>query len=81
MSESIDTLDISKRLQRKGQSEELAEEFAEILKEREERALVTKRDLAELEMHLLSELRTIKVIVSGVGFGIMLLILERFLMM
>lgn len=59
----------------------MAEEFAEILKEREERALVTKRDLAELEMHLLSELRTIKVIVSGVGLGILLVIIERFLLM
>lgn len=48
MYSAIDTLQITKRLQSKGAEVELAEEFAEIIKEREQHSianLATKNDL------------------------------------
>ena len=48
MYSTIDTLQITKRLQGKGAKPELAEEFAEIMKEREQQSienLATKDDL------------------------------------
>lgn len=59
---TIDTLQITKRLQKKGLKTEAAEEIAEILKERESEAikdLVTKTDLRN-EIRLLEQRITIK---------------------
>ena len=49
---TVDTLNISRRLQAVGASQELAEEQAQILREVVEEHLVTKADLREMELRM-----------------------------
>ncbi len=55
---TVDTLNISRRLQAVGASKELAEEQAQILRDVVEQGLVTKSDLREMELRLIAQLRS-----------------------
>lgn len=69
MSFALDTLTISKRLQKAGAEKKLAEEYAAIMAETLTENIASKADILEIksEMHLLEQRMTIRLLLSQIA--------------